>query len=77
MLGKLNIQQMIDDQLAARPDLARYVGQVRYVPQGAPVPDGATHTLKVVSVANGQELVVAMTVGQPYATIADVLLGVL
>ncbi len=55
--------------------LGQFIEEFQYVPQGAPLPAGFTHTLKVASVANGQDVVVALKVRAEFAALLDLVLS--
>lgn len=62
------IQQILEQ-------LRNFVEDVRYVPQGSAIPEGFTHTIKLASVANGQDLVIAIKVSPAVAAGLDLVLG--
>lgn len=62
------VQQILDQ-------LRRFVEDVKYVPQGQAIPEGYTHTIKLASVTNGQDLTIALKVQAQFAPILDLILG--
>lgn len=62
------IQQIVNQ-------LRNFVEEVQYVPQGAAVPAGFTHTIKLASVANGQDVTIALRVSPSFASVLDLILG--
>lgn len=73
----MDLQKLIDDQIARYPQVLTYVEWVKYVPQGQAFPKGTTHLLKLEAVLGKQDLLVALAVKEPYNAIATALLGVL
>lgn len=71
-----NIQDAIDDQIAKR-GLGQYVEYVRYLPADADAPVDATHVLTLASASSGAKVQVAIKAKGFYASIADVVLGVI
>lgn len=72
----MNIQRLLDELLARFPNISNFVGWVKYVPQGQPVPDDTTHTFKFAN-TQGADIVVAVRIDQPYASIVDLILRAL
>lgn len=71
-----NIQDAINDQIAKR-GLGQYVEYVRYLPGDGAAPDDATHVLTLASATSGAKVQVAIKAKGFYASIADVVLGVI
>ncbi len=55
--------------------LGDFFEEAKYVPQGAAVPEGFTHTLKFASTISGQDVVLAVKVKAEYASILDLILS--
>lgn len=52
----------------------QFVEEFRYVPQGAPVPEGFTHTFKLASTTSTADLVFAVKFRAEFAPVIDLVL---
>lgn len=70
------IQKALDQLFVKYPELSQYIEWLKYVPQGAELPPGTTHTLKFANLT-GDDLVVAVRGEGIYVFLANTLLAVL
>ena len=55
--------------------LGQFIEEVKYVSQGAPLPEGFTHTVKLASVANGNDVVFAIKFRAETLPVVDLILA--
>jgi hypothetical protein len=72
----MDIQQKLDEWLAANPDAQQYVSQLYYVPEMARLPEDATHVVRLASApAPERQVTIAAVVVPKYAVVVDLLLA--
>lgn len=55
--------------------LGQFIEAVRYVPQGQPLPEGFTHTLKLANATGNRDVVLAIKFRAEFVPVIDLVLS--
>ena len=74
----VDVQAKLDDWLASNPDAQKYVTKLYYLQDSTPMPEDATHVIRLASaVSQERALIIGVAVLPQYAVILDALLALL